>query len=103
MIWRHGAFGAGYLFLALVYLALGPEKGEAFYLPGLAPVNFCPVGGESTGCKVCAPPCPCVHKFDVLHLTLHEKLGGKPFQSSIGLYVNRLDSDQSVIPFEYHQ
>ncbi|MCP9264965.1 Transmembrane 9 superfamily member [Dirofilaria immitis] len=44
-----------------------------FYLPGLAPVNFCER-------KVAKPSCP----------------------SNITLFVNRLDSDQSVIPFEYH-
>ncbi|XP_058809280.1 transmembrane 9 superfamily member 2 isoform X2 [Phymastichus coffea] len=43
----------------------------AFYLPGLAPVNFCEQDAET--CK-----------------------------SDIRLYVNRLNSEQSVIPFEYH-
>lgn len=45
-----------------------------FYLPGLAPVNFCEKAFEKPNCK-----------------------------SNITLYVNRLDSDQSVIPYEYHQ
>ncbi|VDN01186.1 unnamed protein product [Thelazia callipaeda] len=44
-----------------------------FYLPGLAPVNFCEKKDEK-------PSCP----------------------SNVSLFVNRLDSDQSVIPFEYH-
>ncbi|PIO67006.1 endomembrane protein 70 [Teladorsagia circumcincta] len=46
---------------------------SAFYLPGLAPVNFC----EASKRK---PTCP----------------------SNVTLYVNHLDSDQSVIPYEYH-
>lgn len=46
---------------------------SAFYLPGLAPVNFCERSQEK-------PNCP----------------------SNVTLYVNRLDSDQSVIPYEYH-
>ncbi|EPB79986.1 endomembrane protein 70 [Ancylostoma ceylanicum] len=46
---------------------------SAFYLPGLAPVNFC----EASKSK---PTCP----------------------SNVTLFVNHLDSDQSVIPYEYH-
>ncbi|GMT33198.1 hypothetical protein PFISCL1PPCAC_24495, partial [Pristionchus fissidentatus] len=46
---------------------------SAFYLPGLAPVNFC----EKQNAKASCP-------------------------SNVTLFVNRLDSDQSVIPFEYH-
>ncbi|CAI2357920.1 unnamed protein product [Caenorhabditis sp. 36 PRJEB53466] len=42
-----------------------------FYLPGLAPVNFC---------ELEKPNCP----------------------SNVSLYVNHLDSDRSVIPYEYH-
>lgn len=45
----------------------------AFYLPGLAPVNFCPADKETESCK-----------------------------SNIALFVNRLNSDESVIPYEYH-
>lgn len=44
----------------------------AFYLPGLAPVNYCKEGATSSQC-----------------------------QSKVNLYVNRLDSDESVIPYEY--
>jgi len=43
-----------------------------FYLPGLAPVSFCRKGEEEEGCK-----------------------------SQIELFVNRLTSSESVIPFEY--
>ncbi|WKY14534.1 hypothetical protein Q1695_000231 [Nippostrongylus brasiliensis] len=46
---------------------------SAFYLPGLAPVNFCEAPKKK-------PTCP----------------------SDVVLYVNHLDSDQSVIPYEYH-
>ncbi|CAL8119027.1 unnamed protein product [Orchesella dallaii] len=46
---------------------------SAFYLPGLAPVNFCPAGFETDTCK-----------------------------AKIELFVNRLNSDESVIPYEYH-
>ncbi|XP_017097331.2 transmembrane 9 superfamily member 2 [Drosophila bipectinata] len=45
----------------------------AFYLPGLAPVNFCKKTDVSTTCK-----------------------------SDVILYVNRLNTEESVIPYEYH-
>ncbi|XP_017785554.1 PREDICTED: transmembrane 9 superfamily member 2 [Nicrophorus vespilloides] len=45
---------------------------EAFYLPGLAPVNFCKKEDESGSCK-----------------------------SNVLLYVNRLNTEESVIPYEY--
>ncbi|XP_068686162.1 transmembrane 9 superfamily member 2-like [Montipora foliosa] len=44
----------------------------AFYLPGLAPVSYCEPGNKSPGCS-----------------------------SKIELFVNRLDSVESVIPYEY--
>uniref|UniRef100_T1IN69 Transmembrane 9 superfamily member n=1 Tax=Strigamia maritima TaxID=126957 RepID=T1IN69_STRMM len=47
------------------------ELSSAFYLPGLAPVNYCRT--ESPNCK-----------------------------SKVALYVNKLDSEESVIPYEYH-
>ncbi|KAF5273626.1 hypothetical protein FQR65_LT04625 [Abscondita terminalis] len=46
---------------------------EAFYLPGLAPVNYCKLGEHSETCK-----------YQVL------------------LYVNRLNTEESVIPYEYN-
>ncbi|VDN56752.1 unnamed protein product [Dracunculus medinensis] len=46
----------------------------SFYLPGLAPVNYCEKNQEKPSCL-----------------------------SNVVLYVNRLDSDQSVIPYEYHK
>jgi len=45
---------------------------DGFYLPGLAPVNFCEDDKPTDTCK-----------------------------SSVKLYVNRLDSEESVIPYEY--
>ncbi|XP_033638145.1 transmembrane 9 superfamily member 2-like [Asterias rubens] len=57
-------------------------KCSALYLPGLAPVSFCSKENED--------------KY---------KVSGKPLEimckSSIAMYVNRLDSTESVIPFEY--
>jgi transmembrane 9 superfamily protein 2/4 len=56
--------------LALVLLVVGGVT--AFYLPGLAPVNFCEEGKVTDSCR-----------------------------SDVKLYVNRLDSEESVIPFDY--
>ncbi|EDW29239.1 GL19593 [Drosophila persimilis] len=61
--------GLALLFLLLHTLTLG----GAFYLPGLAPVNFCKTIEVSTTCK-----------------------------SDVILYVNRLNTEESVIPYEYH-
>ncbi|XP_043494747.1 transmembrane 9 superfamily member 2 isoform X1 [Polistes fuscatus] len=47
---------------------------SAFYLPGLAPVNFCKSGDSSKNCK-----------------------------SEIQLYVNRLNTEKYVIPYEYNR
>ncbi|XP_042871776.1 transmembrane 9 superfamily member 2-like [Penaeus japonicus] len=46
--------------------------GQAFYLPGLAPVNYCTKGNDEAKCE-----------------------------SHIPLFVNRLNSEESVIPYEY--
>jgi transmembrane 9 superfamily protein 2/4 len=48
------------------------EEYSSFYLPGLAPVNFCEDDKPTDTCK-----------------------------STVKLYVNRLDSEESVIPYEY--
>ncbi|XP_021574330.1 transmembrane 9 superfamily member 2-like [Carlito syrichta] len=53
-------------------LWLQASCGTAFYLPGLAPVNFCEADRETASC-----------------------------QSSVALFVNRLDSAKSVLPYEY--
>nr|XP_019811962.1 PREDICTED: transmembrane 9 superfamily member 2-like isoform X2 [Bos indicus] len=62
----------GLLVLGLI-LGLQTASSNAFYLPGLAPVNFCEVNGKTNYC-----------------------------QSSVELYVNRLDSVESVLPYEYN-
>ncbi|XP_017043808.1 transmembrane 9 superfamily member 2 [Drosophila ficusphila] len=58
--------------LGVVLLQLASPT-EAFYLPGLAPVNFCKKTDVSSTCK-----------------------------SEILLYVNRLNTEESEIPYEYH-
>uniref|UniRef100_A0A8B9P0J5 Transmembrane 9 superfamily member n=1 Tax=Apteryx owenii TaxID=8824 RepID=A0A8B9P0J5_APTOW len=70
----HAAFarsGRKMRLLAAGLLLLAPLC-AAFYLPGLAPVSFCEEGKETEGCK-----------------------------SLIELFVNRLDSVESVLPYEY--
>ncbi|KAH0624514.1 hypothetical protein JD844_032065 [Phrynosoma platyrhinos] len=62
---------AGLLWPLAALLAVGPPSASAFYLPGLAPVNFCQDSGKDD-CK-----------------------------SSIEVFVNRLDSVESVLPYEY--
>ncbi|XP_013783534.1 transmembrane 9 superfamily member 2-like [Limulus polyphemus] len=49
------------------------RSSHQFYLPGLAPINYCEEDKTTGNCK-----------------------------SEVELFVNRLDSDESVIPFEYH-
>ncbi|CAH1972904.1 unnamed protein product [Acanthoscelides obtectus] len=46
---------------------------QSFYLPGLAPVNYCRSGEDTNTCK-----------------------------SQVDLYVNRLNTEESVIPYEYN-
>ncbi|RMC06796.1 hypothetical protein DUI87_16242 [Hirundo rustica rustica] len=60
------------LLLVFAALAATAAPAAAFYLPGLAPVNFCEAGKEKPECK-----------------------------SGIELFVNRLDSVESVLPYEY--
>ncbi|KAH8400452.1 hypothetical protein KR222_000007 [Zaprionus bogoriensis] len=59
--------------MLLLGLLLTLTACEAFYLPGLAPVNFCKKTDMSTTCK-----------------------------SDVVLYVNRLNTEESIIPYEYH-
>ncbi|EDO38363.1 predicted protein [Nematostella vectensis] len=61
----------GLLLAAILAVCLLPGC-SAFYLPGLAPVSYCESSKEQDGCK-----------------------------AQINLYVNRLDSVDSVIPYEY--
>ncbi|XP_026541091.1 transmembrane 9 superfamily member 2-like [Notechis scutatus] len=64
--------------LLLLLMVLGGRAGlgAAFYLPGLAPVSFCePSDAKQEGSAGCSP--------------------------NIELFVNRLDSVESVLPYEY--
>lgn len=61
------------MLLLLQIFLLVCSSANAFYLPGLAPVNFCEENAKKATCP-----------------------------SNVTLFVNKLDSDQSVIPFEYH-
>uniref|UniRef100_A0A336LZU5 Transmembrane 9 superfamily member n=1 Tax=Culicoides sonorensis TaxID=179676 RepID=A0A336LZU5_CULSO len=58
--------------LLLIYL-LNIKFSLGFYLPGLAPKNYCKAEHSSSSCE-----------------------------STVTLYVNRLNTEESVIPFEYH-
>ncbi|XP_046529697.1 transmembrane 9 superfamily member 2-like isoform X2 [Equus quagga] len=72
-LWRlRSALPRLLLGLGLLVGLQGPPC-AAFYLPGLAPVNFCEADRETAACK-----------------------------SSIALFVNRLDSVESVLPYEYN-
>ncbi|KAH8249184.1 hypothetical protein KR032_007050 [Drosophila birchii] len=62
----------GFITLMQILLPL-LAPAEAFYLPGLAPVNFCKKGEGTPTCK-----------------------------SDVVLYVNRLNTEESIIPYEYH-
>lgn len=60
--------------VVLAICQLSPSAVVAFYLPGLAPVNYCKATERiSNSCK-----------------------------SQVVLYVNRLNTEESVIPYEYH-
>lgn len=60
-------------FSLLLLVSLFGHSIYAFYLPGLAPVNYCEINKETETCK-----------------------------SEVKLYVNRLDSVQLAIPYEYN-
>lgn len=49
---RPPARGPRLLLLLLLLLGTGPRPGSAFYLPGLAPVNFCTEEKKTDECKV---------------------------------------------------
>ncbi|XP_048261250.1 transmembrane 9 superfamily member 2 isoform X2 [Bombus terrestris] len=61
------------ILLWLLFVVCLIHHSSTFYLPGLAPVNYCKVGETSETCK-----------------------------SEIKLYVNRLNTEKYVIPYEYH-
>ncbi|KAG8448421.1 hypothetical protein GDO86_015496 [Hymenochirus boettgeri] len=56
----------------VIFLLFCSTVCSCFYLPGLAPVSFCPEGNDTESCK-----------------------------SNIEVFVNRLDSVESVLPYEY--
>ena len=58
--------------LSVVLLLVAVTAIESFYLPGLAPVSFCKKSEETDKCK-----------------------------SDVKVYVNRLDSIENIIPYEY--
>ncbi|GFQ76934.1 transmembrane 9 superfamily member [Trichonephila clavata] len=66
------SYNSKYLFILTIYFHLSVIW--SFYLPGLAPVNYCEEGKATSTC-----------------------------QSRVMLYVNRLNSEESVIPYEYNQ
>uniref|UniRef100_A0A8D0HGJ4 Transmembrane 9 superfamily member n=1 Tax=Sphenodon punctatus TaxID=8508 RepID=A0A8D0HGJ4_SPHPU len=66
---------AGVLALLLDWAAPPGGVAAAFYLPGLAPVSFCQAGQSGQDGESC--------------------------ESTIELFVNRLDSVESVLPYEY--
>lgn len=61
------------ILLCLLFLVSTIYHGTAFYLPGLAPVNYCKKEESSDMCK-----------------------------SDIKLFVNRLNTEKYMIPYEYH-
>ncbi|XP_043255737.1 transmembrane 9 superfamily member 2 [Colletes gigas] len=61
------------IFPWLLFLTCTVYRVSAFYLPGLAPVNYCKKEEVSESCK-----------------------------AEIKLYVNRLNTEKYVIPYEYH-
>lgn len=61
------------ILLWLLFVVCLIHHSSTFYLPGLAPVNYCKAGETSETCK-----------------------------SEIKLYVNRLNTEKYVIPYEYH-
>lgn len=65
------AFHFGF-FCKIFLLSFNLQLVTSFYLPGLAPVNYCKVG-ELLNCK-----------------------------SKVDLFVNRLNTEESVIPYEYY-
>ena len=73
-------------------VALLLSSATAFYLPGLAPVTYCTT-------KVClvyidsGTGCTCTHTVAQESTTC---------SNDIKLFVNRLNSEESVIPYEYH-
>ncbi|XP_023298241.2 transmembrane 9 superfamily member 2 [Lucilia cuprina] len=71
--WRKPNISLAIVGINLLLLLQSIGVSEQFYLPGLAPVNYCIKSDASNNCK-----------------------------SNVTLYVNRLNTEESVIPYEYH-
>lgn len=71
LIREHRHHSMMWTFVTVLVLVL--EAVSGFYLPGLAPVNFCKAGEVTSSCK-----------------------------TQVKLYVNRLNTLESIIPYEYH-
>ena len=77
---------------------------EGFYLPGLAPVTYC---DKPTGADHCTVSYFFLHflnlnsNFSNWYIFVHDVIDF--LQEDIKLFVNRLNSEESVIPYEYEQ
>lgn len=84
------------MFFVVIISCIGSIS--AFYLPGLAPVNYC-------AAKVASDTCPVKYNFSLTSGN-NEILNYQHFshfQNNIPVFVNRLNSEEAIIPFEYHQ
>ncbi|RWS01640.1 hypothetical protein B4U79_02365 [Dinothrombium tinctorium] len=70
---RNPHFSRNALFTVFANLCFSLAFVRCFYLPGLAPVNFCEEDKRTENCN-----------------------------SDVNLYVNKLDSEETAIPYEYH-
>lgn len=83
----------------LVFLAALLALSRGFYLPGLAPTNYCrdevrKADPDST-CKVQAVSSPHVRRDFTFSLSLCSP------QSSVFVHVNKLDSVETIVPYEF--
>ena len=89
-------WSSSYSLLILIFVS-SASLCSAFYLPGLAPVTYCKEEDPQGKCQVREEHC-----FGMLRrLFLNSFLC--LFQTQIKLFVNRLNSEESVIPYEYEQ
>lgn len=76
--------------ISLVVILIVATISDAFYLPGLAPNVFCKKETPDSKCKVTKMKKKKRKKNELLFL-----------QSKLEVFVNRLDSVESVLPYEY--
>ena len=78
---------------------------NAFYLPGLAPVNYCTKSKETEGCKVNDITANILNHY--IKIFFSQLMTNNNFffipKSAIAVFVNRLNSEEAIIPFEYEQ